>query len=333
MEKEGIGRLATLSVRYYAMDRDQRWDRIEKAYWRMVGGGQVGAPLSVIEESYQSGRTDEFLLPTPLLTNGRIRSGDGVLFFNFRADRARQLTEALTQSGFTGFDRPLLSLSFVGMTQYQERFNLPSLFPPNLLQNNLPQLLERAGLKNLRIAETEKYAHVTFFFNGGREAPFCEEDRILIPSPKVSTYDLKPEMSALEVTHEVIKAIEKRRYQTIILNFANADMVGHTGDLKAGIRAVETLDRCVGDIIRATVDVQGRAIITSDHGNVEQMIVPETGEIHTAHTTNPVPCILVDPDFRGTLRHGALQDVAPTLLNILHLEKPNEMTGEDLRVL
>ncbi len=335
----GVGKIATIIGRYYAMDRDNRWERVEKAYAAMVEGN--GAPFATaaqaIEQSYLAGVNDEFVLPAVLVSGGeplgRIEDGDGCIFFNFRSDRAREITRAFTDPAFTGFQRktwPRLA-SYVCLTTYDETFNLPVAFGPIELTNILGEVVSKAGLSQLRIAETEKYAHVTFFFNGGNEVPFPGEERVLIPSPKeVATYDEKPEMSAYLVTDELLKRLAADRYDLIILNFANADMVGHTGILPAAIRAIEAVDDCVGRLVEKLLAVGGRAIITADHGNAEVM-VDASGGPHTAHTTDRVPLILVDDSRRGVkLRAGILADIAPTMLELLGLPKPVEMKGRSL---
>jgi len=336
----GCGCVATVMGRYYAMDRDNRWERVEKAYRAMVCG--EGTPCAssreAIEQSYAAGVHDEFVVPAVITAHGaavgRITAGDGVIFFNFRSDRAREITRAIALSPFDGFTRtchPQLS-GYVCMTEYDATFGLPIAFGPEELTNILGSVLADAGLKQLRIAETEKYAHVTFFFNGGVETPFPGEDRCLIPSPKeVATYDQKPEMSAYLVTDELLKRIDQDCYDVIILNFANCDMVGHTGIEAAAIRAVETVDSCVGRIVASIRAKGGAALITADHGNAEQMR-DENGEPFTAHTTNPVWFLMVDDSRRGvTLREGGcLADIAPTMLKMLGLAQPQEMTGKTL---
>lgn len=340
MREYGIGRVASVIGRYYAMDRDKRWDRTEKAY-RLIAFGEGrkrSDPVAAIREYYEEGVTDEFMKPISIVEESgepvaTVRDGDSVIFFNFRADRARQLTRAFTEDDFTGFDRgPKLKIHFTCMTEYDRTFQLPVAFGPERHEMILADIFAAEGIRNLRIAETEKYAHVTYFFNGGIEKPFPYEERILIPSPKVATYDLKPEMSAFEVTEEVVKAIKSDRFDVFIINYANPDMVGHTGVLEAAIKAVEVVDQCVGRVIEAIREKGGAAIITADHGNIEQMIDPETGEPFTAHTTNPVPLILVD-NYSGRLASGgSLQDIAPTMLGMLGLPKPPQMTGRDLRL-
>jgi 2,3-bisphosphoglycerate-independent phosphoglycerate mutase len=331
----GSGRLATVIGRYYAMDRDNRWDRVEQAWQAMVSA--VGIPASsgaeAIQNAYDAGQSDEFVKPTIIAPYQGMNDGDGIIFFNFRADRAREITRCFTKPDFSGFKRtqqPALS-AFVCMTEYDETFDLPIAFLPETYPDILGEVVSKAGLKQLRIAETEKYAHVTFFFNGGIEKPFPNEDRVLIPSPQdVATYDLKPEMSAPGVTDEVVRRIQSNVYDLIILNFANPDMVGHTGVLAAAIRAMETIDQCVGRVVDALVAAGGCALITADHGNCEQM-ADATGAPHTAHTTNIVPLILVNPPSEATtLRQGILADIAPTLLDLLGLPVPSAMTGRSL---
>jgi len=336
----GRGRIATIMGRYYAMDRDNRWERVEQAYNAIVlGEGQRFADVrDAISKSYEAGVHDEFVLPAVLTDNGKpvatLRDGDGFIFFNFRSDRAREITRAIALENCDGFSRtghPALA-GYVCMTEYDATFGLPVAFPQLEMTNLLGGVLSDAGLKQLRIAETEKYAHVTFFFNGGVETPFPNEDRCLIPSPKdVATYDLKPEMSAKLVTEELLNRLDLDVYDVIILNFANCDMVGHTGVLQAAIGAVEAVDGCVGRVVAKILDMGGTALITADHGNAEQMI-DENGEPFTAHTTNPVWLILADDSRKGTkLREGGrLADIAPTMLHLLGLAQPMEMTGENL---
>lgn len=335
----GIGRIATVIGRYYAMDRDNRWDRVEKAYAAMVyGEGERFASAELaIEKSYLEGVNDEFVLPSVIADGGepvgQLKDGDGMIFFNFRSDRAREITRAFTDPSFTGFPRtvqPRLA-SYVCMTTYDETFHLPVAFGPEALTNILGEVISKAGLSQLRIAETEKYAHVTFFFNGGNEVPFPNEERVLIPSPKeVATYDQKPEMSAFPVTEELLRRLDGGSYDLVVLNFANADMVGHTGIMEAAVRAIETVDACVGMLVEKVRAKGGRVIITADHGNAETM-VDESGGPHTAHTTDRVPLILVDDARKGVrLRPGILADIAPTILEILGLPQPPEMTGKSL---
>ena len=340
MREYGIGRVASVVGRYYAMDRDSRWERIAQAYRLMRYGEGRGRrdPVEAIRELYGEGVTDEFATPIVIVDeNGKtlsmIRDGDSVIFFNFRADRARQITRAFTEDEFTSFDRgPKPDIQFTCMTYYDRLFHLPVAFGPGHHEQILADVFAQAGLRNLRIAETEKYAHVTFFFNGGVEPLFPGEERILIPSPKVATYDLKPEMSAYGITDEVVKQIGGGRFDAVIMNYANADMVGHTGNLEATIKAIEVIDECVGRVVAATRAKGGTVIITADHGNAEQMIDPVTGHIFTAHTTNPVPVFLIDDHQRKLRESGSLKDIAPTMLGILGLPKPEQMTGEDLRI-
>ncbi|MBI4211200.1 MAG: 2,3-bisphosphoglycerate-independent phosphoglycerate mutase [Deltaproteobacteria bacterium] len=335
-QQSGNARIATVIGRYLAMDRDKRWERTEKA-WRMMvkgEGQQAKSAPDVAAASYAAGITDEFIPPTVLDSNGLIADGDAVIFFNFRADRARQLTRVLALDDFDGFERrnrPKLS-HYVCMTEYDETFGLPIAFESEVLKNLLGQVLADHGLKQLRIAETEKYAHVTYFFNGGEERAFDGEDRCLIQSPRdVATYDLKPEMSALQVTEEILKRIASNRYDVIILNFANPDMVGHTGNLPAAIKAVETVDACLGRIVPLVLKQGGALLITADHGNCEEMFDAQ-GNPHTSHTFNLVPCVYVSaPKSEKSLTGpGKLCDLAPTLLDALGIAKPVEMTGNSL---
>ncbi len=336
-----FGKIATVMGRYYAMDRDKRWDRTKLAYDALVKGIGVEADSAVcaMEQSYEEGVYDEFVVPTVIKNHGNplstIDENDSIVFFNFRPDRARQLTSSFIDPNFNGFNREggHFPVYFVSMTQYDETFeNIHVAYEPEHLTNTFGEYISSLGLKQLRIAETEKYAHVTFFFNGGVEKPNEREDRVLIPSPKVATYDLKPEMSAYEVTDEIVERIESGEYDVIILNYANCDMVGHTGVMDAAIKAVEAVDECVGRTIDAIRRAGGRAIITADHGNADQMIDYETGEPHTAHTSNPVPFILVDDDKKHMeLKEGGrLADIAPTMLDLMDIKKPEEMTGQSL---
>ena len=342
IRKVGLGEIATVIGRFYAMDRDKRWDRVKEAYDAIVLGEGLEADSAsqAVESSYAREEGDEFVKPTVIKRNGVpvgvLSDKDAVIFFNFRTDRTREITRALNHDEFDGFERkkvPTLS-SFVCMTEYDETFGLPVAFPSMKLTNIFGEVISRAGLRQLRIAETEKYAHVTFFFNGGVEEPYPMEDRRLIPSPKeVPTYDFKPEMSALEVTKELLSDIEKGRHDVIILNYANADMVGHTGFIDAAKKAVEAVDACVGQVVDAVKAKGGKVIITSDHGNAEQMTDYETHAPHTAHTSNPVPFILVDDERKGAkLREGILADIAPTMLEMLGLPVPKEMEGKSLIV-
>ena len=337
MEEKGVGKIASISGRFYAMDRDKRWERVEKAYNALVNGdGEKSNSATVaIEESYRQELFDEFIKPTVICnTNGeplaKIEENDSVIFINFRPDRAREITRAIVDEKFDGFDRKYVKTFFVCMTPYDETMpNVKVAFRKEEINNTLGEYISQKGMKQLRIAETEKYAHVTFFFNGGEEKQYEGEDRILVPSPKVETYDLKPEMSAYEVTEKVVEAIEAQKYDLIILNYANPDMVGHTGSLDAAIKALEALDECVQKVYDAINKVNGVLLITADHGNSEQMVDYKTGEPHTAHTTNPVPLAIVGLRNKK-LKEGRLADIAPTILDILGLEKPEEMTGESL---
>lgn len=332
------GSVATVMGRYYAMDRDKRWERTQKAYEAMVYGVglKAGSAVGAVEAAYERGETDEFVIPTVIERDGspvaRIAEGDAVIFYNFRPDRARQITRAFVDEDFTGFDRgnnpP--TVHFVCMAQYDKTIDAPAAFKPQRLVNTLGEVLSKHKLKQLRLAETEKYAHVTFFFNGGVEKPNPGEDRILVPSPKVSTYDKKPEMSAREVTEVFLNKLAEDKYDVFIVNYANPDMVGHTGSMSAAVRAVEAVDECVGRVTRALLERKGTVIITADHGNAEEML-DEEGKTHTAHTSNVVPFVLVSDALRGAeLRPGRLEDVAPTVLEILGIPKPPEMTGKSL---
>ncbi len=334
-------KIATLCGRYYAMDRDKRWDRVEKAYLCLTEGigNQAPSPLEALRRSYQEKVTDEFVLPTAIegaTPEGLIRDGDGVIFFNFRSDRARELTRALTEPEFKEFSRPkrIKLGNYTTMTQYDETFKLPLAYEPRVIRKILGEVASGAGLKQLRIAETEKYAHVTYFFNGGEEKRFPGEERILIPSPKdVATYDLKPEMSARPVTEALVKYLRDQDVGLVIANYANADMVGHTGNYEAAVKAVEVIDECLGKVADAVLGEKGRMIITADHGNIEQLIDYDTGMPHTAHTSNLVPVILIDEEHRRCrLNQGSAIDVAPTLLQLLGLAQPREMTGRSLIV-
>ena len=337
LNEKQMGKIATIAGRYYAMDRDKRWDREKLAYDAMVNGEgpKYNSVIQAIEESYQKEIFDEFVVPTVICNNqgepiAKIEEHDSVIFFNFRPDRARQITRTLVDDTFNEFETKKLNLYFVTFTQYDETLpNVEIAFKPIALKNTFGEYISKLGYKQLRIAETEKYAHVTFFFNGGEEKVYEGEDRILVNSPKVATYDMQPEMSAYEVTEKVIGAINEDKYDSIILNFANSDMVGHTGNLEAAIKAVETLDECVQKIVDVVKRKNGVLLITADHGNSEQMIDYETGEPFTSHTTFPVPLILVGKDD-VKLKEGKLADLAPTMLDIMGLEKPEEMTGESI---
>jgi 2,3-bisphosphoglycerate-independent phosphoglycerate mutase len=340
MRKTGVGQIASVTGRYYTMDRDKRWDRVEKGYRCLVlGEGRTAlSGADAIDQAYAREETDEFVSPT-VIVNARGRAagcivpGDAVIMFNFRADRARQISYAFTGMDFDYFNRPggLLGARYVTMTQYDVDLPSPVAFMPQNLNNTLGEVVAKAGRRQLRIAETEKYAHVTFFFNGGVEAANPLEDRVLIPSPKVATYDLKPEMSAREVGHTVNEKIREGVYDLIVLNYANPDMVGHTGFLEAAVKAVETVDEMLGSNVDAVLNAGGVALITADHGNAEMMWDEKTQEPHTAHTTNRVPCVLVGRDFEGgAVASGSLRDLAPTILELMGLDKPPEMTGTSL---
>ncbi len=342
MRTIGAGSLATVSGRYYAMDRDQRWERTGKAYAAIVHGEGIQAsdPVEAVRASYERGVTDEFLVPVVLTDKrgdpiSKIQDDDAVIFFNFRADRARQMTRALTEPALEGIPRSSMPqrLHFVSMTQYDKTFSVPYVIGPEYPEHILANIFAERGLRNLRVAETEKYAHVTYFFNGGVEKAYPGEERILVPSPKVATYDLQPEMSAEGIADVVVKAVERGEFDFLIINFANADMVGHSGKLEAAIRAVETVDVCLGRIYAAVRRAGGGMIITADHGNAEVMMDPVTGGPHTYHTTNPVPFVLVVPDSQsiGLRQGGSLRDIAPTLLGVCGIPQSSEMTGSDLR--
>lgn len=330
-------RIGTVSGRYYAMDRDKRWERINKAYDALVEarGERADDPVAAVVTSYEAGKTDEFVLPTVVAGYEGMRDGDGILMANFRADRAREILTALCDPAFDGFARSRVVdfAARLGMTEYSRELNafLDTLFPPQELKNIFGQVVSEAGMTQLRIAETEKYAHVTFFFNGGEERQFPGEERILVPSPKVATYDLQPEMSAPEVTDRLVEAIGSGKFDVVIANYANGDMVGHTGVLEAAIKAAETVDACLGRLEKAVRDAGGCMLVTADHGNAEMMRDPATGQPHTAHTATPVPAVLVNPPAGVTgLEKGRLADVAPTLLALMGLPQPEEMTGHSL---
>jgi 2,3-bisphosphoglycerate-independent phosphoglycerate mutase len=337
----GVGEIASLCGRYYAMDRDKRWDRIERAYKMLVNGEgrQATDPIAAIKQSYERGLTDEFVDPIVRMREdgapvGTIQDGDSVIFFNFRADRARQITSALAVPGFDEFPIPNRPHPhFVCFAVYDKTYPLPVAFPPEQPRNILAEVFAGLGVTNFRLAETEKYAHVTYFFNGGAEREFPYEKRLLVPSPKVATYDLMPEMSAFKITDKFLRAIEERETDVFIVNFANSDMVGHTGKLDKAVEACQYVDTCLGWITKAMRAAKGTTLITADHGNAELMIDPKTGAPHTAHTTNPVPFHLIDEGSIGVKLsgEGALEDVAPTMLGLLGIEKPPEMTGRDLR--
>ena len=342
MSRLGTGRIASVGGRYYGMDRDHRWERTKQAYDSMTGGQARHGRSAVeyIRKSYESGVSDEFIVPGTMVDAndqpvGPIREGDSVIFFNFRSDRARQLTRALALEGFDGFERsPYRAIRMTTMTQYDRTFTFPVAFPPQSLSGSFAEVLAAQNMTNLRVAETEKYPHVSYFFNCGIEKPYPGEDRILVPSPKVATYDLQPEMSARGITDNLVNDVEGRKHDVIICNFANADMVGHTGNIDAAVTAVETIDQCLGRIVRAVRDAEGVLLVTSDHGNAEEMWNTALNEPHTAHTCNPVPVIVVQ-DVKGMrLREGgSLRDIAPTMLGLLDVPAPREMTGQDLRIL
>lgn len=332
-----VGRIATVSGRYYAMDRDKRWDRIQQVYDIMTGGeGQEAASAAEgLEAAYAAGQTDEFVVPFRVAgVDGTVEQGDSLIFFNFRPDRARELTHAFTDTEFQGFPRKedQLPVHFVTMTEYEKSIQAPVAFPPEEIRDTLAEVVSKAGLHQLHIAETEKYAHVTFFFNGGREQPFPNEDRILVPSPKVATYDLQPEMSAYLVTEKLQEALDKDLYDLVILNFANPDMVGHTGSLEAAVKALEAVDECVGSLADKVLQKGGALCITADHGNLEEMEDPVTHAPMTAHTTNPVPFLVVGAEAGTQVENGGLSDIAPTLLELLDLPKPEAMTGHSLLI-
>jgi 2,3-bisphosphoglycerate-independent phosphoglycerate mutase len=340
IKQVGNGVIASICGRYYAMDRDTRWDRVEKAHCLYTAGEGTSAldAVQAVEDAYARGENDEFVKPIVMTDPagnpvGQVTDGDGVIFFNFRADRAREITQALTDPDFSNFKRACTPeiCDYVCMTLYDNHFTLPLAFPPVHLEDLLGEVISGRGLSQLRIAETEKYAHVTYFFNGGEEAPFEKEDRCLIPSPReVDTYDQKPEMSALKVTDELLKRLENNRYALVVLNFANMDMVGHTGILEAAIKACETVDSCLARIIPRVLELNGTVIVTADHGNSETM-VDEKGRPHTAHTLNPVRLILVDEARKSAkLKEGALCDIAPTILDIIGIKPPEKMTGHSL---
>ena len=342
MKEIGVGKIASLSGRYYAMDRDNNWDRVKLAYDSLVTGEGVKATDAVkaVEDSYANDKTDEFVLPTVITDeNGQplslVKDGDSVIFFNFRPDRAREITRAFCDDKFTGFERDFLKLTYVCFKDYDETIpNKLVAFEKEEIKNTFGEFLAAHGKKQLRLAETEKYAHVTFFFNGGVEDPNVDEFRLLVNSPKdVATYDLKPEMSAPEVGMDLVEAIKSDKYDVIVINFANPDMVGHTGVIPAAVKAVERVDSLVGDAVQAVKDVDGVLFICADHGNAEKMIDYETGAPHTAHTTNPVPFILVNADPSWKLREGGcLADIAPTLIEVMGMEQPKEMTGKSLLI-
>ena len=333
MAEIGVGKIATVSGRYYAMDRDKRWERLAKAYATVVQGEgpKAASAIQGIQASYEAGVTDEFVVPfTVEGVDGRINAGDGVIFANFRPDRAREITRAIIDEDFPYFERPASArpVHFACMAQYDATIAAPVAYPPESIDDTLGQVLAARGMHQLRIAETEKYAHVTFFFNGGVEEPNKNEERILIPSPKVATYDLQPEMSAEEVTQALLAELDKDKFDVVILNFANPDMVGHTGVLAAAIKAMEKVDNCVGRIVEKVLSLDGSVCICADHGNLEKM-AEEDGEPNTAHTTNPVPFLLVSKE-KHQLHQGILADIAPTMLELLNIPQPKAMTGKSL---
>ena len=334
----GVGRIASITGRYFAMDRDNRWERVQSAYELLTlgkAGFTADDALRGLESAYARGESDEFVKPTSIVPSGTtaatMQDGDAVVFMNFRADRAREITQAITDTTFSGFARvsiPKLSC-FVTLSRYGDDFDLPCAYTPEPIHNGFGEYVSSLGLKQLRIAETEKYAHVTYFFNGGREQPYPGEDRILVPSPKVATYDLKPEMSAFEVTDKLEAAILSRKYHAIICNYANGDMVGHSGNMGAATKAIEALDMCIGRVVDAMLSIGGELIITADHGNAEQMIDRNTLQAHTAHTLNPVPFLYIGRKAK-LADGGALRDLAPSLLTMMGLPQPEEMTGHSL---
>ena len=349
----GIGKIATISGRFYIMDRDNHWDRVAKAYLAIAegAGNQSDDPIKAIEESYQKKVYDEEFIPIVITQNNqpiaKIEDGDGVIFFNYRSDRARQITKAFVLPGFDRFPRKkyLTNLFFVCFTEYEKDLPVEIAFPPETLINSLGEVISAANLKQLRIAETEKYAHVTYFFNSGREDKSPGEEHLLIPSPQVTSYDLKPEMSAIPVTDKIIEAIETDKYDLIIVNYANADMVGHTGNIQAAVKGIEAVDKCLGRVVKAALDKNGVILVTADHGNAEVMFNMQTGQIDKEHTANPVPFIIIGKQFEGyslgrqdapggdlslIQPQGILSDIAPTILKIMSLTKPKEMTGRSL---
>lgn len=341
MQEIGVGKVATISGRYYAMDRDNRWDRVEKAYNAIVfGEGETAESAeSCMTNTYAKDVNDEFVVPTVILENGqptgKVKENDSIIFFNFRPDRAREMTRAFCDEEFSGFQRKdgFFKVQFTCFTDYDVTIgNKEVAFVKEKLTNTLGEYIAKLGLKQARIAETEKYAHVTFFFNGGVEEPNENEERILVPSPKVATYDLQPEMSAYQVTEKLVETIEANEKDLIIINYANPDMVGHTGIMSAAIKAIETVDECVGKVLAALEKVNGQMFVCADHGNSDQLIDYTTGQPFTAHTTNPVPFVIVSKEAKGIKEGGKLCDIAPTLLDMMGLEKPAEMTGHSLLI-
>ncbi|MGV8117327.1 2,3-bisphosphoglycerate-independent phosphoglycerate mutase [Methanothrix soehngenii] len=331
----GTGSTATVSGRYYTMDRDRRWERVEKAYRCLVYGEGLRADSAeeAVRKGYDRGENDEFIMPTVVDDKGMVDDGDSIIFFNFRPDRAREITRAFVDKDFQEFATKPIRVHYTCMTQYDATLNAPVAYPAENLIDTLGEVVSRAGLKQLRIAETEKYAHVTYFFNGGKEEVNPGEDRVLIPSPKVATYDLQPQMSAYEVRDELLARLDSGRYDLVVLNFANPDMVGHTGIFEAAVKAVEVVDGCVGEIVDRILSLGGAVLLTADHGNAEKMQDSDTGQPHTAHTTNPVPISLITSDRKSySLREdGILADVAPTALELMHIPQPEAMTGRTLR--
>ncbi|MGK0464955.1 MAG: 2,3-bisphosphoglycerate-independent phosphoglycerate mutase [Clostridium sp.] len=337
MNEIGIGKIATVSGRYYAMDRDKRWERVELAYNAIVlsKGEENSSAIEAVKSAYHDNKTDEFVLPTVIMENGKpvaaIKNKDSVIFFNFRPDRAREITRAINDREFLGFEREALNLNYVCMTQYDVTMeDVTVAYTSDKYKNTLGEYVSSIGKKQLRIAETEKYAHVTFFFNGGVEAPNTNEDRALIPSPKVATYDMQPEMSAYLVTEELLQRLDLDEYDMIILNYANPDMVGHTGVFEAAKKAIETVDECLGKIVESVLGKDGTVFITADHGNAEQMIDFSSGKPMTAHTTNLVPFTYVSNHGKGLKETGILADIAPTILDAMEVPAPKEMTGQSL---
>lgn len=330
----GTGSTATVSGRYYTMDRDRRWERVEKAYRCLVYGEGLRADSAeeAVRKGYDRGENDEFIMPTVVDDKGMVDDGDSIIFFNFRPDRAREITRAFVDKDFQEFATKPIRVHYTCMTQYDATLNAPVAYPAENLIDTLGEVVSRAGLKQLRIAETEKYAHVTYFFNGGKEEVNPGEDRVLIPSPKVATYDLQPQMSAYEVRDELLARLDSGRYDLVVLNFANPDMVGHTGIFEAAVKAVEVVDGCVGEIVNRILSLGGAVLLTADHGNAEKMQDSDTGQPHTAHTTNPVPFTLITSDRKSyCLREdGILADVAPTALELMHIPQPEAMTGRTL---
>ena len=334
-EQAGVGRIASIIGRYYAMDRDNRWERIEAAYQMLTEGKadfQAADAVSGLQAAYQRDENDEFVKATIIGEAATIEDGDSVIFMNYRADRARQLSKAFVNDDFDGFTRHLRPqlADFVMLTEYASDIKASVAYPPIAMTNVLGEHLMKLGKKQLRIAETEKYAHVTFFFNGGREEPFVNEERKLVPSPQVATYDLQPEMNASLVTDHLVKVIEAQAYDVIICNFANPDMVGHTGNFAATVKAIEALDVCIGRIVEALEKVGGEALITADHGNAEKMADASTGQAHTAHTSEPVPLLYIGRQAQVNIKDGVLSDLAPTMLNLMGLPIPEEMTGRPI---